>query len=333
MILITGGCGFIGANYIIYSLNKSKEPLVNLDKLTYAANKKNLSEVANQDNYFFEKGSIDNLSLVTSLLNKYQPRLVINFAAESHVDRSISSSDEFISTNIIGTHTLLKASLLYFENLKGEKKDEFKFIQISTDEVYGSLKNSDPQSLEDSPYFPNSPYSASKASADHLVRAWNKTFGLPVITTNCTNNYGPFQHSEKLIPKMISHCIKGEELPIYGTGKNIRDWLYVLDHCEAISLIAEKGKLGETYNIGGKNEIRNIEVVQKICILLDEYKPMDNGSSYSNKISFVEDRRGHDYRYGLDISKIENEMGWQPKENFDTGLRKTVEWYLKKIQN
>lgn len=328
MILVTGGSGFIGANFIVNSLHKNNEPIINLDKLTYAANQKNLKEVEMLENYFFEKGSIDDYSLLSSLLKKYQPRLIINFAAESHVDRSISSSDEFINTNIIGTHTLLKACLVYFESLKGEEKDAFRFVQISTDEVYGSLKNSDPQSLEESPYFPNSPYSASKASGDHLVRAWHETFGLPAITTNCTNNYGPYQHPEKLIPKIINHCLNDEKLPIYGDGKNIRDWLYVLDHCDAISMVAEKGKLGETYNIGGKNEIENIDVVQNICTLLDELKPKKNGNSYSDQIAFVEDRLGHDFRYGLNISKIESEIGWQPKENFDTGLRKTIEWYL-----
>ena len=329
MILVTGGCGFIGANFIVNSLNQNNEPLVNLDKLTYAANQKNLTEIDKLENYFFEKGSIDDYSLVSLLLNKYQPRLVINFAAESHVDRSISRSDEFITTNVIGTHNLLKVCLEYYEGLKGEKKDEFRFIQISTDEVYGSLKESDPQSVEESPYFPNSPYSASKASGDHLVRAWYQTFGLPVITTNCTNNYGPYQHQEKLIPKMINHCLNNEKLPVYGDGKNIRDWLYVLDHCEAISMIAEKGNLGETYNIGGKNEIENIKVIQNICTLLDELKPKKNGNSYLDQITFVEDRLGHDFRYGLNISKIENEIGWQPQENFDSGLRKTIEWYLK----
>ncbi len=328
MILITGGSGFIGANFIINSFKRNDDPIVNLDKLTYAANQENLRKFEAKENYFFEKGSIEDFSLVSSLLIKYKPRLVINFAAESHVDRSISSSDEFINTNIIGTHSLLKACLVYFESLKGGEKDAFRFIQISTDEVYGSLKNSDPQSIEESPYFPNSPYSASKASGDHLVRAWHETFGLPAITTNCTNNYGPHQHPEKLIPKIINNCLNDEKLPIYGDGKNIRDWLYVLDHCEAISMVAEKGKLGETYNIGGKNEIENIKVVQNICTLLDELKPKKNGNSYSDQITFVEDRLGHDFRYGLNISKIENEIGWQPKENFDTGLRKTIEWYL-----
>ncbi len=265
-------------------------------------------------------------------MEKYQPRAVINFAAESHVDRSISDSDDFIQTNILGTHTLLKASLKYFETLKGSEKDNFRYIQISTDEVYGSLKDKDPQSLEDSPYFPNSPYSASKASGDHLARAWHETFGLPVITTNCTNNYGPFQHEEKLIPLMISHSLKGKKLPIYGDGSNVRDWLYVKDHCDALSLVLKKGRTGETYNIGGKNEIKNIEVVTQICNLLDDIYPKKNGGSYSDQITFVEDRLGHDYRYGLNISKIENEIGWSPKENFNSGIIKTVEWYLKKIK-
>ena len=332
MILVTGGSGFIGANFILNWFSENEEPLVNLDKLTYASNQDNLKHLKNSKNYFFEKGSIEDLSLVTALLEKYQPRAVINFAAESHVDRSISDSDDFIQTNILGTHTLLKASLKYFETLNGSEKDNFRYIQISTDEVYGSLKDKDPQSSEDSPYFPNSPYSASKASGDHLARAWYETFGLPIITTNCTNNYGPFQNEEKLIPLMISSCLKGEKLPIYGDGSNIRDWLYVKDHCDALSLILKKGRTGETYNIGGKNEIKNIEVVTQICNLLDDVYPKKNGGSYSDQITFVEDRLGHDYRYGLNISKIENELGWSPKENFDSGINKTVEWYLKKIK-
>ena len=332
MILVTGGSGFIGANFILNWFSENEEPLVNLDKLTYASNQDNLKHLKNSKNYFFEKGSIEDLSLVTALLEKYQPRAVINFAAESHVDRSISDSDDFIQTNILGTHTLLKASLKYFETLNGSEKDNFRYIQISTDEVYGSLKDKDPQSSEDSPYFPNSPYSASKASGDHLARAWYETFGLPIITTNCTNNYGPFQHEEKLIPLMISHSLKGKKLPIYGDGSNIRDWLYVKDHCDALSLVLKKGRTGETYNIGGKNEIKNIEVVTQICNLLDDVYPKKNGGSYSDQITFVEDRLGHDYRYGLNISKIENELGWSPKENFDSGINKTVEWYLKKIK-
>ena len=332
MILVTGGSGFIGANFILNWFSENEEPLVNLDKLTYASNQDNLKHLKNSENYFFEKGSIEDLSLVTALLEKYQPRAVINFAAESHVDRSISDSDDFIQTNILGTHTLLKASLKYFETLKGSEKDNFRYIQISTDEVYGSLKDKDFQSSEDSPYFPNSPYSASKASGDHLARAWYETFGLPIITTNCTNNYGPFQHEEKLIPLMISSCLKGEKLPIYGDGSNVRDWLYVTDHCDALSLVLKKGRTGETYNIGGKNEIKNIEVVTQICNLLDDVYPKKNGGSYSDQITFVEDRLGHDYRYGLNISKIEKEIGWTPKENFSSGINKTVEWYLKKIK-
>lgn len=332
MILVTGGSGFIGANFILNWFSENEEPLVNLDKLTYASNQDNLKHLKNSENYFFEKGSIEDLSFVTALLEKYQPRAVINFAAESHVDRSISDSDDFIQTNILGTHTLLKASLKYFETLKGSEKDNFRYIQISTDEVYGSLKDKDPQSLEDSPYFPNSPYSASKASGDHLARAWHETFGLPVITTNCTNNYGPFQNEEKLIPLMISHSLKGKKLPIYGDGTNVRDWLYVKDHCDALSLVLKEGRTGETYNIGGKNEIKNIEVVTQICNLLDDIYPKKNGGSYSDQITFVEDRLGHDYRYGLNISKIENEIGWSPKENFDSGINKTVEWYLRKIK-
>ena len=332
MILVTGGSGFIGANFIVDWFSKHEEPLVNLDKLTYAANQENLNYLNKYDNYFFEKGSIGDVSLISSLLEKYKPRAVINFAAESHVDRSIANSDDFIQTNIIGTHVLLKTSLNYFEKLQGTKKEEFRFIQISTDEVYGSLKDSDPQSTEESPYFPNSPYSASKAAGDHLARAWYETFGLPIITTNCTNNYGPFQHEEKLIPHMINSCLKGKKLPIYGDGSNIRDWLYVKDHCDALFVVLNRGKKGETYNIGGKNEIKNIQVVTQICDILDDIYPKKNGGSYSDQISFIEDRLGHDYRYGLDISKIENDLGWTPKENFDSGINKTIEWYLKKIK-
>jgi len=328
MILVTGGCGFIGANFIIKWLQKNNLPVVNLDNLTYAANQKNLDSISNNKNYFFEKGSIDDFSLVSSLLKKYQPLAVINFAAESHVDRSIVDSNEFISTNIIGTHVLLKASSDFFNKLEQSKKDNFKYIQISTDEVYGSLLDSDPQSSEDSVYFPNSPYSASKASGDHLVRAWHETYGLPTITTNCTNNYGPFQHKEKLIPLLIHNCLENKKLPIYGDGSNIRDWLFVEDHCDALTVVLEKGINGETYNIGGKNEIKNIEVVKKVCDLMDELRPKKDGDSYHELITFVDDRLGHDYRYGLNISKIEKELNWSPKENFESGLKKTVEWYL-----
>ena len=328
MILVTGGCGFIGANFIIKWLQKNDLPIVNLDNLTYAANQKNLDLIKDNKNYFFEKGSIEDFSLVSSLLKKYQPQAVINFAAESHVDRSIADSNEFISTNIIGTHILLKASFDFFNKLEQSKKDNFKYIQISTDEVYGSLLDSDPQSSEDSAYFPNSPYSASKASGDHLVRAWHETYGLPTITTNCTNNYGPFQHKEKLIPLLIHNCLENKQLPIYGDGLNIRDWLFVEDHCDALTVVLEKGINGETYNIGGKNEIKNIEVVKKVCDLMDELRPKKEGNSYHELITFVDDRLGHDYRYGLNISKIEKELNWTPKENFESGLKKTVEWYL-----
>ena len=327
MILVTGGSGFIGANFIVNSLHKKKEPIINLDKLTYAANQKNLKEVETLENYFFEKGSIDDYSLLSALLKKYQPRLIINFAAESHVDRSISSSDEFINTNIIGTHTLLKACLVYFESLKGEEKDAFRFIQISTDEVYGSLKNSDPQSVEESPYFPNSPYSASKASGDHLVRAWHETFGLPTITTNCTNNYGPYQHPEKLIPKIINHCLNDEKLPIYGDGKNIRDWIHVYDHVDALFLLLQFGRVGQTYNIGGECEMTNINIVKKICDEINNLKSNDN-FQYKKLISFVKDRKGHDFRYAIDNKKIFREFNWKPKIIFNKGLKDTVISYL-----
>lgn len=332
MILVTGGSGFIGTNFILKWLQRNDLPIVNLDKLTYASNQKNLDFLRDKKNYLFEKGSIEDFDLVSYLLKKYQPIGVVNFAAESHVDRSIENSDEFISTNIIGTHTLLKASLDFYENLDSSKKDTFKFIQISTDEVYGSLSDSDLQSSEDSTYFPNSPYSASKASGDHLVRAWHQTYGLPAITTNCTNNYGPFQHKEKLIPLVIHNCLENKKLPIYGDGSNIRDWLFVKDHCNALQVILEKGIVGETYNIGGKNELKNIEVVRKVCDLMDALSPKKDSTSYHELITFVDDRLGHDYRYGLDISKIEKELNWTPKENFDSGLKKTVEWYLKNLK-
>ena len=255
------------------------------------------------------------------------------FAAESHVDRSIENPDKFVSSNINGTHTLLKAAHRFWEGLNQEKKEKFRYIQISTDEVYGSLNLNDPKSIEADAYLPNSHYSASKASGDHLVRAWHETYQFPAITTNCTNNYGPFQHEEKLIPLMIKNCLEGKELPLYGDGKNIRDWLFVKDHCEALELVLSQGIIGETYNIGGNNELSNIQVVEKICELLDELKPKEDKKSYREQITFVEDRKGHDFRYGLDISKITNALGWTPKENYDSGLRKTVEWYLNKLKS
>ena len=333
MILVTGGSGFIGANFIHHWLTNNEEELLNLDNLSYAANQDNLSEISSDKRYSFVQGSITELDLVVALLNENEPRALINFAAESHVDRSIENPDKFVSSNINGTHTLLKAAHSFWEGLNQEKKEKFRYIQISTDEVYGSLNLNAPKSIEADAYLPNSPYSASKASGDHLVRAWHETYQFPAITTNCTNNYGPFQHEEKLIPLMIKNCLEGKELPLYGDGKNIRDWLFVKDHCEALELVLSQGIIGETYNIGGNNELSNIQVVEKICELLDELKPKEDKKSYREQITFVEDRKGHDFRYGLDISKITNALGWTPTENFDSGLRKTVEWYLNKLKS
>lgn len=328
MILITGGCGFIGANYIIYSLNKSKEPLVNLDKLTYAANKKNLSEVANQDNYFFEKGSIDNLSLVTSLLNKYQPRLVINFAAESHVDRSIKKPRAFLESNTIGTYNLLESSRNYWEKLSLFKKENFRFIHISTDEVFGSLKKTGKFS-ENSPYNPSSPYSASKAASDHFVSAWYKTYGFPSIITNCSNNYGPRQFPEKLIPLTIKKILDNKKIPIFGDGNNIRNWLFVEDHIDAIILIALRGTIGKKYCIGAEKEVSNLDLVKIIC------KKIDNKTFREQKsealIDFVEDRLGHDFRYSIDSSMLKKELGWTAQTDLEIGLEKTINWYLENI--
>ena len=333
MILVTGGSGFIGANFIHHWLTRNEEGLLNLDNLSYAANQDNLSEISSDKRYSFVKGSITDLDLVAALLNENEPRAIINFAAESHVDRSIENPDEFVSSNINGTHTLLKAAQSFWEGLNLEKKEKFRYIQISTDEVYGSLNLNDSKSKESDAYFPNSPYSASKASGDHLVRAWHETYDFPAITTNCTNNYGPFQHEEKLIPLMIKNCLEGKELPLYGDGKNIRDWLFVTDHCEALEIVLSNGMIGETYNIGGNNELSNIQVVEKICELLDELKPKGDKKSYKEQIIFIEDRKGHDFRYGLDISKITNTLGWEPKESFGSGLRKTVEWYVNKLKS
>ena len=333
MILVTGGSGFIGANFIHHWLTRNEEGLLNLDNLSYAANQDNLSEISSDKRYSFVKGSITDLDLVAALLNENEPRAIINFAAESHVDRSIENPDEFVSSNINGTHTLLKAAQSFWEGLNQEKKEKFRYIQISTDEVYGSLNLNDSKSKESDAYFPNSPYSASKASGDHLVRAWHETYDFPAITTNCTNNYGPFQHEEKLIPLMIKNCLEGKELPLYGDGKNIRDWLFVTDHCEALEIVLSNGMIGETYNIGGNNELSNIQVVEKICELLDELKPKGDKKSYKEQIIFIEDRKGHDFRYGLDISKITNTLGWEPKESFGSGLRKTVEWYVNKLKS
>ena len=328
MIFVTGGAGFIGSNFILKWMDSSDEDVLNIDNLSYAANLKNLDSISSDSRYNFVEANIQDQNSIESLLEKHKPRAIINFAAESHVDKSIEGPEAFINANILGTFSLLSAALNFYRNLEKEKKDKFKFVHISTDEVFGSLSISDPSSNEESPYRPNSPYSASKAASDHLVRAWFHTYGLPTITSNCTNNYGPMQFTEKLIPLMITNAINGKNLSIYGDGKNIRDWLYVEDHCEAIMKILESGKPGETYNIGGNCEKSNLEVVDEICKILDFKNPKKDGSSYSEQIKFVKDRPGHDFRYSLDISKINNELGWTPEMTFSAGLKKTVKWYL-----
>tara|TARA_B100002052_G_scaffold298494_1_gene332131 strand:- start:101 stop:1159 length:1059 start_codon:yes stop_codon:yes gene_type:complete len=325
--LITGGCGFIGSNFIHFILeNQLSSQIVNLDKMTYAGNKDNLSTI-DHDNYHFIKGDICNQSTVRDILEKYSPDVLVHFAAESHVDRSIDEPVEFVNTNIVGTMNLLNESNQWLKKLSCEKKDSFRFLHISTDEVYGSL-GVEGKFLESTPYDPSSPYSASKAGSDHLVRSWFRTFNFPAIITNCSNNYGPYQFPEKLIPLMIINSLTGKNLPVYGTGKNIRDWLYVRDHCEAIQTVIDKGGLGQTYNIGGNNQITNIKIVKNICSILDSVIPSESGRSYSEQITFVDDRPGHDFRYAIDASKIEMELGWYPKESFETGIKKTVLWYL-----
>ncbi|WP_341528187.1 dTDP-glucose 4,6-dehydratase [Nostoc sp. UHCC 0302] len=326
-ILVTGGAGFIGANFILKARKAQWANIVNLDKLTYASNLQSLVDLQEDPNYYFIQGDIGNLELVRYLLDQYQPNAVINFAAESHVDRSILSPQNFIQTNIVGTFHLLEASKAYWQKLTSPKQEQFRFLHISTDEVYGSLNPNDPPFKEDNPYLPNSPYAASKASSDHLVRAYHHTYGFPTLTTNCSNNYGPFQFPEKLIPLTIINALNGKPLPIYGNGQNVRDWLYVKEHCDAIYLVLKEGIIGEAYNIGGLNEQTNLSVVEKICTILDELVPKSD-FRHSSLISFVKDRPGHDWRYAIDSSKISNNLGWQPKENFDSGLLKTVQWYL-----
>ena len=327
-ILVTGGAGFIGANFVLRMVNSNQVNLVNLDKLTYAGNLQTLAPIAGNANYRFYQGDIGDRDLLNNLLKQYQPKAVINFAAESHVDRSIRGPSEFIQTNIVGTFNLLESVRAYFEDLDEETKNKFRFLHVSTDEVYGTLDKTDPPFSEANPYEPNSPYAASKAASDHLVRAWFHTYGLPVLTTNCSNNYGPYQFPEKLIPLVMHNALKGKQLPVYGDGLQIRDWLYVEDHCDAIWTVLEKGRLGETYNIGGNNEKTNISVVQTICSILDQLKPREDQKSYAEQISFVKDRPGHDRRYAINASKIANELGWRPKETFETGIKKTIQWYL-----
>jgi dTDP-glucose 4,6-dehydratase len=327
-ILVTGGAGFIGSNFVLDWLKVSDELVVNLDKLTYAGNLNNLSSLKNNPNHLFAQGDINDEGLISELLYKHTPRAIVHFAAESHVDRSIHSPKDFILTNVMGTHSLLSASLAYIRDPKSNADPGFRFLHVSTDEVYGSLDASDPAFTETHPYQPNSPYSASKAASDHLVRAYFHTYGLPVLTTNCSNNYGPFQFPEKLIPLVIVNALAGKNLPIYGDGKNVRDWLYVEDHCSAIREVLKNGRLGETYNIGGKNEKTNLDVVNTICEQLDLIKPRADKQSYKTQISFVTDRPGHDRRYAINPLKIEKELQWQPAHTFSTGIKATVQWYL-----
>jgi dTDP-glucose 4,6-dehydratase len=332
MILVTGGAGFIGSNFVLDWLAASAEPVLNLDKLTYAGNLENLRSLDGDDRHVFVQGDIGDQKLLAELLARHQPRAIVNFAAESHVDRSIHSPGTFIETNVVATFRLLEAARNYWDMLQGESREAFRFLHVSTDEVYGSLGASDAAFTEQHRYEPNSPYSASKAASDHLVRAYHHTYKLPVITTNCSNNYGPYHFPEKLIPLMIVNALAGKPLPVYGDGQQIRDWLYVSDHCSAIRRVLEAGSPGETYNIGGWNEKPNIEIVQTICTLLDELSSRAGGGSYRDQITFVTDRPGHDRRYAIDARKVERELGWKPAETFETGIRKTVNWYLKNAE-
>ena len=327
-ILVTGGAGFIGANFVLDWLATSNEAVINLDKLTYAGNPETLASLQGDLRHQLVQGDIGDTALVSRLLVEHKPRAVVNFAAESHVDRSIHGPGDFIETNIVGTFHLLESVRGYWTDLPEADKTAFRFLHVSTDEVYGSLAKTDPAFSENHRYEPNSPYSASKAASDHLVRAWHHTYGLPVLTTNCSNNYGPYHFPEKLIPLMIVNALAGKPLPVYGDGMQIRDWLYVKDHCSAIRRVLEAGHLGEVYNVGGWNEKPNIEIVNTVCKLLDELRPKQDGSSYATQITYVTDRPGHDRRYAIDARKLEAELGWKPAETFETGIRKTVEWYL-----
>ena len=330
MILVTGGAGFIGANFVLSTIAATGEAIVNLDKLTYAGSLKNLEALAGDARHAFVKGDIGDRALVRRLLAERKPRAIVHFAAESHVDRSIDGPAEFIQTNVVGNFNLLEEARAYWSALAGAEKERFRFLQVSTDEVYGSLGASDPAFTEATAYAPNSPYSASKAASDHLVRAYHHTYGLPVLTTNCSNNYGPRQFPEKLIPLVIANALAGKPLPVYGDGLNVRDWLYVLDHCEAIRLVLDRGRPGETYNVGGATEKTNIDLVKMLCALLDEARPRKSGR-HADLIALVKDRPGHDRRYAIDSAKIERELGWRPKESFESGMRKTVDWYLGKV--
>ncbi len=328
MIFITGGAGFIGSNFVLDWLRTCNEPVLNLDQLTYAGNLENLSSLQGDARHVFVQGDIGDQALVERLLVEHQSRAVINFAAESHVDRSIHGPEDFIQTNIVGTFRLLEAVRAYWDGLQGPAKEGFRFLHVSTDEVYGSLSKDEPAFTETHRYEPNSPYSASKAASDHLVRAWHHTYGLPVLTTNCSNNYGPYHFPEKLIPLMIVNALAGKPLPVYGDGMQVRDWLYVKDHCSAIRRVLQAGRVGEVYNVGGWNEQPNIDIVHTVCALLDELRPRADGQAYSGQITYVTDRPGHDRRYAIDARKLEQELGWKPAETFETGIRKTVQWYL-----
>ena len=328
MILVIGGAGFIGSNFVLDWLAQADEPVINLDKLTYAGNLENVAGLQNDPRHIFVRGDIGDTALVAELLAQHKPRAIINFAAESHVDRSIDGPGEFIHTNIVGTFHLLESVRVYWATLDGKAKTDFRLLHVSTDEVYGSLSKEAPAFSESRRYEPNSPYSASKAASDHLVRAYHHTYGLPVLTTNCSNNYGPYHFPEKLIPLCILNALGGKPLPIYGDGQQVRDWLYVKDHCSAIRRVLEAGRIGEVYNVGGRNEKANLEVVDTLCAILDELQPRSGGQSYRSQITFVKDRPGHDRRYAIDATKLEKELGWKPAETFETGIRKTVQWYL-----
>jgi len=328
-ILVTGGCGFIGSSFVVEQIGQGNI-VVNLDKMTYAANKANVAAVAGHKNYNFVKGDIGDQALVFKLLEQFEIDWIVNFAAESHVDNSINSAEVFITTNINGTFSLLQSALKYYQELSGEKKYNFRFLHVSTDEVFGSLKEGDPAFTEENPYKPNSPYSASKAASDHLVRAWNETYKLPTIITNCSNNFGPNQHQEKLIPTIIRSALGGKDIPIYGNGKNIRDWIYVEDHCKGIALALAKGEVGESYCFGGECEIRNIDIAQAICQILDDIRPRQDGFSYKSQIKFVADRKGHDYRYAINNAKVKVNLGFAIQKGFEDRLKETVEFFIKK---
>jgi dTDP-glucose 4,6-dehydratase len=332
VVLITGGAGFIGSNLVHYWIDTTADIVIDVDKLTYAGNLQNLAGLIGNPRLIFMRADIGDTRAISHILAKYKPTAIINLAAESHVDRSIHDPDTFIQTNVVGTLRLLKAVYSHWSALAASEQDEFRFLHVSTDEVYGSLEADAPPFQEMTAYAPNSPYAASKAASDHLVRSYHRTYGLPVLTTNCSNNYGPYQFPEKLIPLVIHRALAGAPLPVYGDGQNIRDWLYVADHCAAIKCVLERGRPGEVYNIGASSEKTNLEVVHQLCDLLDEGKPRRDGKSYREQITFVKDRPGHDRRYGIDASKVERELGWKPKETFESGLRKTIRWYLENQQ-